>query len=112
MTDVSPATNVPATSPPPAQSTFGTDALIAIIGATLQLFLRSQATVRKDELAWTLNSLARAIRQVEGDPLVQAHPEWTRYAAHSVQQLEDAASYLHNHDTACLITETRWDAHI
>ena len=64
----------------------------------MQLFFRSQVGVRKDEVAWTINSVARAVRQAEKDMLQQEQAPLAHYADLAATQLEAASRYLHEHD--------------
>ena len=92
------ASNSAASEPSTPTFTLGAETLLAIIGATMQLFFRSQVGVRKDEVAWTINSVARAIRQAEKDMLQHEQAPLARYADLTATQLEAASRYLHEHD--------------
>ena len=99
MTTPSPTSSSPsATDSSTPTFTLGAETLLAIIGATMQLFFRSQVGVRKDEVAWTMNSVARAVRQAEKDMVQHEQTPLARYADLTATQLEAASRYLHEHD--------------
>lgn len=95
----------------PAAPTLGADALVAIIGATLQLLLRSQVGTRKEDLAWQMSALARSLRQTEHE--LEQHQQTTLagYADASAGQIEAAARYLHEHDFNAILQDIDRLAH-
>ncbi|MBA3824869.1 MAG: hypothetical protein H0X24_13360 [Ktedonobacterales bacterium] len=82
----------------PAAPALGADALVAIIGATLQLLLRSQIGTRKEDLTWQMSTIARSLRQGERELTQHDQASLAGYAGSAADQIETAARYLHDHD--------------
>ncbi len=89
-------TPVSTSTQPSSSLNLGPDTLIAIIGSTLQFLLSSQVNVQKEDLAWSLNHLARLMLTAEKD--LAAQPALAGYAATAATQIEAAATYVHEHD--------------
>ncbi len=104
----SPQDTVTPTSPAtasPAPSALGADALIAIIGATLQLLLRSQVGTRKEDLTWQMSAIARSLRQGERELTQHEQSSLAGYAGAAAGQIETAARYLHDHDFNTILAD-------
>jgi hypothetical protein len=99
------AADVPSATQPTttAAPTLGVDALVAIIGATMQLLLRSQIGTRKEDLAWQMNSLARSLRQGEHELTQHEQAILAGYTGAAAGQIETAARYLHEHDLNAIL---------
>lgn len=90
--------DTPASQGAGSLATLAPELLIGIIGAVIQTVLRSQVNVRKDEVAWALNNIARIVRSSEKALTQQNQGSLAHYADTAAQQLEAASGYLHGHD--------------
>jgi len=88
-----------------ASPALGADALVAIIGATLQLLLRSQVGTRKEDLAWQMSAIARSLRQGERELTQHQQASLAGYAGTAAGQIETAARSLHDHDFNTILTD-------
>ena len=71
----------------------------------VQHFVRSELTIRKEELAWTFANMARIVRSASVTLRDNKQTPIAQYTDKAAAEIEGASLYLHQHDLNSLITD-------